>query len=267
MTFLSRIIKSKADAALQTKRSIAIKPLWNRTDNWTEADSAVDEVELAQQIAENRLIEMENQAQDMMARAEQQSEQLTELFERKEKEMALQAEQLFEENRTKGYETGYQEGEQAAWATYSDKIIEAQAVIDQAQREKEQKLKDAEPEMIQLACAIAEKILGKEVTSDQTVLQFLKGQVIEARDHNDIQLFVHPTWYEKVVNQKQELLVVLPPDGDLLIVPDLTLEEDACRIETKQGRLNTSIDHQLKALKGQLLKHQEETSHDQSSAS
>lgn len=264
---LSRIIKSKADSSLQTKRSIAIKPLWNKTDNWSEADSTIEEIETAQQVAENRLIDMEKQAQDMMAEAEQQTEQLTELFERREKEMAAQAEQLFEEYRSKGYEAGYQEGEQAAWATYSDKIIEAQSVIDQATQEKAQKLKSAEPEMIQLACAIAEKILGKEITSDEAVIQFLKGQVLEARDHNDIQILVHPTWYEKVSNHKQELLNVLPPGSDLFIAPDLTLEESACRIETKQGRLSTSIDQQLEALKNQLLKHQEEHSHDQSSTS
>ncbi|MFK3938695.1 flagellar assembly protein FliH [Alkalihalobacillus sp. NPDC078783] len=264
---MSRIIKSKVDATLQTKRSIAIKPLWNKTNNWMDVEPAVDELETAQQLAEDRLLEMENQAQDMMARAELQSEQLTELFERKEKEMALQAEQLFEEHRAKGYEAGYQEGEQAAWATYSDKIIEAQSVIEQATREKVQKLKGAEPEMIQLACAIAKKILGKEITSDETLLQFLKGQVLEARDHNDIQLFVHPTWYEKVIHQKHELLTVLPPGSDFSLVPDLTLQENACRIETKQGRLTTSIDQQLEELKGQLLKLQEEHSHDQSSAS
>lgn len=267
MTFLSRIIKSKADTTLQTKRSIAIKPLWNKADKWPETNSEFDELETAQQMAENRLIEMEKQAQDMMAEAEQQSEQLTDLFERKEKEMAAQAEQLFEEHRTKGYETGYQEGEQAAWATYSDKIIEAQSVIDQTIQEKAQKLKDSEPEMIQLACAIAQKILGKELTSDEAVLQFLKGQVLEARDHDDIQIFVHPTWFEKVSNHKQELINVLPPGSDVFIVPDLALEENACRIETKQGRLSTSIDQQLESLKSQLLKHLEERSHDQSNAS
>ncbi|MCM2674739.1 flagellar assembly protein FliH [Alkalicoccobacillus plakortidis] len=258
---MSRIIKSHTESNTQPKRMIAIKPLYS--PHQQSEQTLTDEEHPSEQLmAEKRLQEMEKQAQQMMDEAELQSEQLTELFERKEQEMSVQAEQLFEENRKQGYEEGYKQGEQSVWATYSDKILEAQSIIEQASVERDTLLKQAEPQMIRLAYLLAEKVLGQALESDQNTIQFLKKQIYEAREHEDLKLFVHPTWYQIAVEQKQELTTVLPSTTQLLVIPDHQLDEQECIIETKQGRLHTSMDQQLAEIKKQLLEKQKELTHD-----
>ncbi|MDQ0206345.1 flagellar assembly protein FliH [Alkalicoccobacillus murimartini] len=262
---MSRIIKSHSETKLTTQRMITIKPMQLQQQEFSY--SPVEDDHSTQLKAERRLQDMEKQAQQMMDEAELQSEQLTELFERKEEELSRQAEQLFEEHRTKGYDEGYKEAEQVVWATYSDKILEAQDILQQAELQRADLMAQAEPQMIKLAYLLAEKILGQTLDQDENKIQFLKKQVFEAREHEDLKLFVHPNWYQKVLEQKHVLTSILSSTTQMLIIADHQLDEKACLIETKQGRLHASVDEQLTSIKEQLLQKQKELSNDQSSSS
>ncbi|WP_185971009.1 flagellar assembly protein FliH [Alkalicoccobacillus porphyridii] len=257
---MSKVIKSSVEPGVTAGRTIAIKPLSTTIDL---LPSEADELTKQQQ-AEQQLEQMEQRAQQMLDEAEIQSQQLAELFEKKEKELSLQAKQLFDEHQTKGFEEGYKQGEAAAWAEYSDKLLEAQDVVQAAAVQREEMFDQAEPEMIEMACMLAEKILGQTIKQDEAKIQFLRKLLYEAREHEDIKLLVPPDWYTYVSEQKHELQSMLLSSSQMLIMPDHQLEAHSCVLESKQGRLETSLDKQLVSLKEQLLTKQKELSYDSS---
>lgn len=78
------------------------------------------------------------------------------------------------------------------------------------------------------------------------------------REQSEVKVYVHPFYYEMLVQQKDELRAVFNQPTDIFIYPDEQLTENGCVIETPFGRIDASVDTQLQQIKQQLLERLEE---------
>src|SRR5690606_25122513 len=113
-------------------------------------------------------------------------------------------------------------------------INEAKEVIHQSETQFEKTIDSASPVIIELAAALAKRIVGTEMDRNDDVWSMLLQQVmLEVREHEQVKIYVHPNWYDKTIQQKEELEQLLSRTEKLYIYPDAGLQENGCIVETK----------------------------------
>jgi len=147
------------------------------------------------------------------------------------------------------YERGVEEGEERirtnceATAAASQQTV--RAALEAFQKEREEYFNRVEPEIVQLALAIARKILHREAQIDPLLLTGLVHVALEKLDAGTrVRLRVHPAdthfWNEFFARsggaQNPELL------------GDATLQHGECALETEVGSTQISLDTQLKEI-------------------
>jgi flagellar assembly protein FliH len=64
---------------------------------------------------------------------------------------------------------------------------------------------------------------------------------------------VNPSRYSFLLSRKDELIALFPREVDFYIYPDEDLLEEACLIESANGRIDASVDSQLDEIKNKLI--------------
>lgn len=198
--------------------------------------------------------EKQKEANELIENAKQEiyewKQQLLEQEEKLKQEAELKFQQAVAEGEKKGYEAGYEAGFQA----YASEIKKAQQIIERAKEDYRQKLEESEPVMLQLAMEVAKKIIGDTLEKNEDAwIHLVKEAVKEVQGQEEIKIFVHPDWYEKTLNHQDEIKEIALHTRDVYIFPSHDVEENSCFIETPFGRLDASVDSQLKELKRALL--------------
>ena len=150
----------------------------------------------------------------------------------------------------KAYEQGAKEGEARATSGYQIELTQARTAIGTAisefKTERETYFKRIEPEVVQLALAIARKILHREAQMDPLLLTGMVHVALEKLDSGTcVRMRVNPedvhAWNE----------YFLQP-GSIPRIPelagDVTLQPGECAIETEIGSTIISLDTQLKEI-------------------
>lgn len=160
------------------------------------------------------------------------------------------AQEIYESNRTKGYEEGFANGQAEA-----DKLIhQAKQILDDATREREAMLNTAEPELIELVTKIVKKLLFIEADiNPQIILNLIKRGIAGATLTGNVIVHVSPDDYDTVMQNKDIILADMDTMSKLEIVNDLSLNKSDCVIETTYGNIDSSLEQQFNLLKKDLL--------------
>ncbi|WP_424765794.1 FliH/SctL family protein [Paenibacillus sp. sgz302251] len=205
----------------------------------------------AQQFAEERLREAAEASQKLLAETEQQMD-VWWLQKREEDEAAS------EESRKAGYELGYAEGaaqsEHELRELWEQKLTEASSVLKSAYEMREQIIQEAEPFLVELSCAIAEKIIGKQLTmAPDMAIELIRKSLSRRREQGVITLCVAPAQLAFVQAAREELLMAIDSQAELQILPDSTVKDNGCVIRSAFGSIDARIDTQLTEIKRELL--------------
>lgn len=245
MILLSRLIKSNWANQKQTeKKVISIKYM----DSLKEMDVVSNQEHF-------RIIEQAKQeANDILTQSYQQIEQETQQLQIEKQNWQTEKMQLIEEAKQHGYNIGLEEGRNIGYQEYREHIQMANDVIELSKHDYQSYLDSAERTILDLAIKVAEKIMNSTIEQDEThFLNIVKKVLQEGRGGKEIQLHVHPVHYPYVLSEKEELLSLFPIRPDLFIFPNTQIPENGCVIETNSGRIDATIDTQLKMLKQKLL--------------
>lgn len=186
-------------------------------------------------------------------------------------ERRKQDEQLVESTRSDSYETGYREGmaraEQEIKEAYERKIAEAESVLRQAYQAKEQLIQEAEPFVVSLSCAVAEKIIQKQLSVEpEIVLELARKTLSRKRESGTITLCVSPEQFAYVHAAREELSLAVDSQAELQIIPDSSVNDGGCVVRSALGSIDARIDTQLteikKALMQAAVQHEEQNGHD-----
>jgi flagellar assembly protein FliH len=179
-------------------------------------------------------------------------------------ERRLEDLRVVEESKQSGYDAGYREGLQQAetemFEKYDSLLQEARHMVEEAHRVKERVISEAEPFLVDLATAVAKKIIGEHLAVDP---EWTKAQVKRTlerrREKGLITLCVAPSQFSKMQDARAELTLAGESEAELVIVPDATVDEGGCVVRTSFGSIDARIDTQLSELKAALMEVAAET--------
>jgi flagellar assembly protein FliH len=250
MILLSRLIKSIWSNPVQSeKKVIAIKML-------QVPELAVGDKDLEQQNQTpiELLNEASMEAEQIREHAKVEADALYAEIQQERDAWMQEKEMIANTAQKEGYHAGLEEGKRQGYAEYHELIEEAQQIIAAAKKDNITYLEASEKTILNLAVKIAGKIVASKIDEEESsFLTFVKRAVKEAKEYHDIQVHVHPRYYQYLLSQKEELLTIFSHETNLFIFPNEDLPEDGCVIESESGRLDASIDTQLSEIKRKLI--------------
>jgi flagellar assembly protein FliH len=155
-----------------------------------------------------------------------------------------------EQREKEAFDRGVKEGEARARAASEQEILTAKAAISAALEkfkvERETYFTRIEPEAVQLALAIARKILHREAQMDPLLLAGMVRVALEKVDAGTrVRLWAHPSdipfWKEHFAQAGS-----VQPSPEL--VGDPALRRGECTLETEVGSTQISLETQLKEI-------------------
>ncbi|MEF2965214.1 FliH/SctL family protein [Paenibacillus sp. M1] len=254
---LKQLNVAKTYETHEEQRSDDDYPAEAREDERAAQDAAAEEIRQqmladAKEFAENEIRAASEQAERLLADAREQIE--TWWNERREQDEHL-VEAVKSEAFNEGFEEGKQQAMQALESEIREMMDEASAVLKQAYVEKERIIQEAEPFLVDLSCAIAEKIVDKQldVEPDYTV-ELIKKSLSRKREQGVLTLCVAPAQFAFVQAAREELSLVIDSQAELQILPDPTVRDRGCVIRSVFGSVDARIDTQLAEIKKELLR-------------
>jgi flagellar assembly protein FliH len=159
-----------------------------------------------------------------------------------------------EEARQGGFAQGFQEGQEQAEVKvleqYDQLLGDARTVLEQAYELKRQIIQESEPFLVELATAIAGKIIQQELSvNPQWVIEMTKGVLARKREKGTITLCVSPKQFAYIRDARDELKLSVDSQAELEILPDSTIDDYGCVVRTAFGSIDARVDTQLKEIK------------------
>lgn len=271
MTSLSNLIKVSQYVPVDILKQLNLGKTYLSPDDEqldgeisARAEVAVAAEDLAaEETRRQMLVDAKEFAERQVREASEQSERL--LNETKEQietwwqERRDQDEHLIEAVKSEGFSQGFEEGKIHAEQTLRDKInemmAEASAVLEEAYMEKGRIIQEAEPFLVELSCAIAEKIIAKQLDLDpEYTLELIKGNLSRKREQGILTLCVSPSQFAFVQAAREELNLAIDSQAELQILPDPTVKDHGCVIRSSFGSVDARVDTQLAEIKKELLR-------------
>ncbi|MFD1177190.1 FliH/SctL family protein [Paenibacillus puldeungensis] len=220
-------------------------------------DTAAEEtrrqmLEDAKEFAERQIREASEQAENILAEAREQIEAWWQ-------ERRQQDEHLIEAVKSEGFNQGFEEGkvqaEQDLQVKIDEMMGEAEEVLQQAYVEKQRIIQEAEPFLVELSCAIAEKIIDKQLELEPGyATELIKKSLARKREQGVLTLCVAPSYFSFVQAAREELSLSIDSQAELQILPDPTVKDRGCVIRSAFGSIDARIDTQLTEIKKELLR-------------
>ncbi|EAX48667.1 flagellar assembly protein FliH [Thermosinus carboxydivorans Nor1] len=162
--------------------------------------------------------------------------------------------EAFDQGYQEGYRHGVQQGRQEIEAEMQGALRQAADQAGQllaaAEREYRQTLLDAERHIIDLALAVARKILAREIEENpMVVLPIVRAALEKVRDQEQITILVNPEDFGVVLEAKRDLELVIGRERALQIVADNTVGRGGCLLDTPFGMVDARIDTQFEMIK------------------
>lgn len=246
MILLSNVIKApftKTDH--HNKKVIEIKHCFlPQKEAPTLEDTREHERMIEQAKQEARLIQQE---------AEQYYHSVKQQILQEQEQWQIEKQQLAKMAQQEGYEAGFLQGKEEAFRQYEQLIHEAKRIVETANEQFYAQMEATDETILLIGLKVAERILGEKLADSEHFLSLVKRAIREAREQSEVKIYVHPCYYEWLVQQKEELKAMFNEPVDLFLYPDEQLQETSCIIETPFGRIDASVDTQLQQIKEQLL--------------
>ncbi|MCQ4087187.1 FliH/SctL family protein [Saccharibacillus sp. JS10] len=206
----------------------------------------------AKEFAELQIREAAEQAEQMLADAQQQIE-----FWWQDKRE--QDEHLVEAVKMQAFREGYEEGKAQAEAELAVRMQEAsqeaQALIQEAVQTKSDIIQEAEPFLVELSSAIAEKVIDRKLAEDEELtISLIRQTLSRKREQGTITLCVAPSQFSLINSAREELAMSIDSQAELQILPDSTVKDRGCVIRSNFGSVDARIDTQLTEIKRELLR-------------
>ncbi|BAF60268.1 MAG: flagellar biosynthesis protein [Pelotomaculum sp.] len=245
MSFSYRIIKG---AALRDG-SMQVLPLrehlaWGKTDG-AGGGNGSDGGE-----ADNLLAKFKEQAEEIISQARARAGEIIDRARLESEEIKREAYQsAFDRGYREGRDKGYQEGMLKAGEEAASIRAQALEVLKQAEQIRRRTLESMEQEVVTLARDIAEKLLSAQLAiAPETVLNVAGEALRLVAGRTSVALFVSPAEVELVEGKKGDLLSLLPPGAELLVVADPAVHPGGCRVETELGSVDATLERRKEEL-------------------
>ena len=202
-----------------------------------------------------------NKARETMRNATEKAGEILENARKEATYILNSVEDRLEEERQKtlntarhqGHSEGYDAGHNEGAAEARRKLDEAEELLEQTISERERAIADFEPRAVELIIKVIDKlVLSNTRTNPDVVLNLVKQGLSEASFTGDVTLRVSKDDYERVVENKDELMSYVTGGANLEIVADHSLNPADCLVETPFGVVDSSLSMQFEEIKQDL---------------
>lgn len=155
------------------------------------------------------------------------------------------------------YEKGFAQGEKDGFELGGEKAKKAAERIERLLSEmvglKEQIVRQYEKEILDLAFAIADKIVGCRVRSDEGVVgESIRKVLLLAGQKSKIVIRVNPEDHNYVEKLRPELFSRFKEIKSVIVTSDPSISRGGCFLETDSGDVNGSIEAQMEIVRRSL---------------
>ncbi|MGC8832582.1 MAG: FliH/SctL family protein [Armatimonadota bacterium] len=152
--------------------------------------------------------------------------------------------------RDSAYRQGYAEGRAEADRELALKKAELEDLVAAVNEERDRFLQEAEPQLVQLALAIASKVVEKEVETAQDVaVSIARACIRRLRERQWLRIHVNPESLESIKSAKEELALYAGTGVRIDLVEDPEVDPGGCIIESSSGIVDARIQTRMDLLK------------------
>ncbi|MGR3763859.1 flagellar assembly protein FliH [Rossellomorea sp. NS-SX7] len=251
---MSRIIKSTMTQSREkNEKVIALKEIRSSMKEGSQSDETI-RLQMQNREIDKLISEAQGKAEKMMEEAFEEQMRIHDQIQQEKDIWVKEREQYIQEAYNVGFQQGEEEGMKKGYQEYTQRLKEADTIIETNKQQYYAYLENAEKVIVSLAIASAEKIIGQKIDDDpETFISIIKRGLKEVRELPEVQIHCHPSKYALLMENKDEIEVVFPANVQCFIYANEELNPQESYIETNQGRIIVSIDSQLKELKHKLL--------------
>jgi flagellar assembly protein FliH len=150
----------------------------------------------------------------------------------------------------KGYEQGERSGAEAAAQRGEAILRRLTQTIEELTTLRSQMIHQTERQMVQLALAIARRVVHREVSLDQDLLIAMARVALDRLgDSAEVTIRLHPEEYAATGAARVAQLTA----ASVTVVADARVQRGGCRVESSVGALDVGIDAQLQEIAYALL--------------
>ncbi|MBM7094172.1 flagellar assembly protein FliH [Bacillus sp. H-16] len=256
---MSKFIKSSMAKKTNVTSIIQIKSL-----NSEPEPKMSDDLLFEQEEAEDVTVQLERAKEEafrLIEEANAYKEQVKSELASQRERAKEEAVSLYEMRKKEGWEKGYSDGHEAGLKACEEELAGARETVKRSRQDYLDTLEKASPDILSIALAAAEKILGTTLTEEAMWAEFVSRAVEEVKDQQEIAVYIHPDRYEETLRHKPELEQIVLSAKHIYIYPDRNLPLSGCTIETPFGKMEAGLGSQLHELKHQLkeIQRQDET--------
>ena len=164
-----------------------------------------------------------------------------------------EAEQIRNKAQEEGYAKGLEEGSMEAMRradAYLEKMNqERDQALEQAREEMKENVADTENQVVDVACALIEKLTGILVADYKPVMIYMINQVLNDEDASrKFIIRVSEDNYTYIADNEDRLSGAANPGISIEIFSDTKLKKGQCMIESDTGIIDLSMDVQVRNL-------------------
>jgi flagellar biosynthesis/type III secretory pathway protein FliH len=161
--------------------------------------------------------------------------------------------QSYQEGFDEGLEKGFNEGEKTGCERAAQKL---EPVLDslrqallQLQTLRQETYQRIEKEVVELALAIARKVICREIAVDKAVVVCVAREALaKVEGPGKITLKLNPSDLQFINETKYQLSDMIGNIDNITLEPEGSIQSGGCVVETDLGQIDARIEHQLQAV-------------------
>jgi flagellar biosynthesis/type III secretory pathway protein FliH len=148
-----------------------------------------------------------------------------------------------------GMEQGLSDGRASAQAEMEEMLETMRGLIEMARIERHKIIEQAEPEIVRLSTAIAERILHKHVSVDPaTVLDMTRNAITRIVNRENVTVRVNPADIE-TMRENRDRLMLFNDIEHMRVIEDQRVDRGGVVIETEAGTIDAKVSTQLREVR------------------
>jgi flagellar assembly protein FliH len=153
----------------------------------------------------------------------------------------------FSDGEKKGYEQGERAGSEAA-AVHLEPVLQSlKQMLQEMDALQRREYRHFEKELVDLALAVARKIIGREVAANPEAVAGLLRDALSRIEHaGSLSIRMNPDDLQRLVDVQPRLLEGLVEPGRVRFEADATIGAGGCFIESEAGDIDARLEHRLR---------------------
>ncbi len=165
-----------------------------------------------------------------------------------------EAEEIKKEAHDQGFEEGKKEGYKEGQKQAGEDLDKLKKILNDVENLWKDHVSANEKEIINMILKISEKVIQGKIESDNEIVKFSILHAFEQMpETNEVTISVNPADYEFIDVIQEDFFKTIEGLKQISIVSDSAVDRGGCKIESKRGEVNSSIEARINAVKQSVI--------------